>query len=49
MLHQNKLCGYAVIEYGNTPKDYLHKIDDLVNLKHKRSIKHPQSLFNLDP
>jgi hypothetical protein len=33
MLHQNKLAGYAVIEYGNTNKDYLHEINDLENLK----------------
>jgi hypothetical protein len=33
MLHQNKLCGYAVIEYGNTFNDSLHVIDDLENLK----------------
>jgi len=33
MLHQNKLVGYAVIEYGNKPNDSLYEIDDLENLK----------------
>ncbi|SRX56215.1 hypothetical protein [Aequorivita sp. CIP111184] len=32
MLHQNKLVGYAMIEYGNSSNDYLQIIDDLENL-----------------
>jgi len=33
MLHQNRLVGYAVIEYGNTQNDALHLIDSLENLQ----------------